>query len=214
MQTMQHMPSISMLLLQQLVLITVFGGTAIVHPVVFADDVTEPAIVMVSGMEERNSTINTTKMDVKTTTTMPEPREDECVHGSGVASVISPYNVSTTIERVLDVVRNAGFTVFARVNHAQLAHDANLFLLPNEVVMFGSPAGGTPFMQDSALMGIDLPLKAHAHEDTDGVVHLSWNELSYMTTRHGVSADDAMESRTTRMTVMLEQLMNEAVKGE
>ncbi|XRB12556.1 DUF302 domain-containing protein [Pseudoscourfieldia marina] len=204
-----------MLLLQQLVLITVFGGTAIVHPVVLADDVTEPAIVMVSGMGERNGTINTTKMDVKTTTTMPEPREDECVHhGSGVASVISPYNVSTTIERVLDVVRNAGFTVFARVNHAQLAHDANLFLLPNEVVMFGSPAGGTPFMQDSALMGIDLPLKAHAHEDTDGVVHLSWNEPSYMTTRHGVSADDAMESRTTRMTVMLEQLMNEAVKGE
>jgi uncharacterized protein (DUF302 family) len=68
--------------------------------------------------------------------------------------------------------------VFARIDHAAGA---------TELLIFGNPQGGTPFMECAQTVGIDLPLKALAWEDAQGQVWLGYNDPAYLAQRHGVA---------------------------
>lgn len=88
-------------------------------------------------------------------------------------------------------------TVFARVNHAALAAEAGLPLRPTEVILFGNPRGGTPLMQASQTIGIDLPLKALVWQDESGKTWLSYNEPRWLAARHGIAgADKVLDAMT------------------
>jgi uncharacterized protein (DUF302 family) len=78
-------------------------------------------------------------------------------------------------------------SVFARINHAALAGEAGLVLGPTEVILFGNPRAGTPLMQVSQTIGIDLPLKVLVWQDASGRTWLSWNEPAWLAMRHEVS---------------------------
>jgi uncharacterized protein (DUF302 family) len=60
---------------------------------------------------------------------------------------------------------------------------------PTQLIIFGSPKGGTPLMVTSPTLAIDLPLKALAWEDADGKVWLSYNSPEYLKQRHNISDD-------------------------
>ena len=57
---------------------------------------------------------------------------------------------------------------------------------PTEVLNFGNPQGGTPFIECSQTVGIDLPLKMLAWEDESGQIWLGYNDPIYLAKRHGV----------------------------
>ena len=78
----------------------------------------------------------------------------------GIISVRSRFSANETIERLLAAIAEKNLTVIARVDHAAGAASVGLALRTTELVIFGSPKGGTPLMQDQQLAGIDLPLKA------------------------------------------------------
>ena len=65
---------------------------------------------------------------------------------------------------------------------------AGLKLRPTEVLIFGNAKGGTPLMQATQTIGIDLPLKALAWEDAAGQAWLAYNDPVWLTTRHGIEA--------------------------
>ena len=52
---------------------------------------------------------------------------------------------------------------------------------------FGNPQGGTPFMECTQSVGIDLPLKVLFWEDAQNQVWLGYNEPSCIVQRHGVA---------------------------
>jgi uncharacterized protein (DUF302 family) len=60
---------------------------------------------------------------------------------------------------------------------------------PTQLVIFGSPKGGTPLMVAAPSLAIDLPLKALAWQDEQGKVWLSYNSPEYLQQRHGIPAD-------------------------
>ena len=60
-------------------------------------------------------------------------------------------------------------------------------LRPTEVLIFGNPQGGTPFMECAQSVGIDLPLKALVWEDAASQVWLGYNDPEYLARRHGVA---------------------------
>jgi uncharacterized protein (DUF302 family) len=64
-----------------------------------------------------------------------------------------------TVTRLVAAVERRGLTVFARFDHAALAHEADLDLAPLEVVVFGNPAAGTPLMRTDPRVGVELPLR-------------------------------------------------------
>jgi len=78
--------------------------------------------------------------------------------------------------------------VFARVDHAAGAAAAGLALRPTTVVLFGNAKAGTPLMQASQTIGIDLPLKALVFEDEAGKVWLAYNDPRWLAARHRLGA--------------------------
>jgi len=94
----------------------------------------------------------------------------------GIVSVRSRFSANETIERLLAAIAEKNLTVFARVDHAAGAASVGLPLRTTELVIFGSPKGGTPLMQDKQLAGIDLPLKALIWEDAERKAWLSYND--------------------------------------
>jgi len=93
-------------------------------------------------------------------------------------------------------VRARGMTVFAHIDHAAGAVAAGLALRPTDLLVFGNARGGTPLMQSSQAIGIDLPLKALVWSDANGDTWLSYNDPAWLAARHGLGneADAAVHA--------------------
>jgi uncharacterized protein (DUF302 family) len=118
------------------------------------------------------------------------------VSSNGLITVTSRFSVRETLDQLTAAVTSAGLLVFARINHAKNAEEIGLELRPTELLIFGHPKGGTPLMQDKQTAGIDLPVKALAWEDEEGTVWLTYNEATWLATRHelGANSKNAIEA--------------------
>ena len=105
----------------------------------------------------------------------------------GLITLKSTRGASETMDRLEEVVKQRGLTVFARINHAAGAAKIGKTLRPTEVLIFGNPQGGTPFMEYAQTVGIDLPLKALVWEDGTGQTWLGYNDTTYLAKRHQVA---------------------------
>jgi len=107
----------------------------------------------------------------------------------GMIHLRSRYSVQETLQRLESLLRAHGMTVFCRVDHSGEAEKVGLKMRPTQLLIFGSPKGGTPLMLASPTLAIDLPLKALAWEDGRGAVWLSYNSPEYLKQRHNVPED-------------------------
>jgi uncharacterized protein (DUF302 family) len=105
---------------------------------------------------------------------------------SGMVHLRSPYLVPETINRLDSMLQSRGLTVFARIDHSGEAEKVGMQMRPTQLLIFGSPKGGTPVMLAAPTLAIDLPLKALIWEDADGKVWLSYNNTEYLKQRHSV----------------------------
>ena len=106
---------------------------------------------------------------------------------NGLINIKSSHNVKGTADRLENTLREKGMTVFIRINHAEGAQKVGKKLRPTELVVFGNPKVGTPLMQCSQSVAIDLPQKALIWEDEAGHVWLSYNDPRYLAKRHGIT---------------------------
>lgn len=104
----------------------------------------------------------------------------------GLVSQKSPFPVKETMDRLETLVQQKGMKVFIRIDHAKGATSIGKELRPTEVLLFGNPQGGTPFMQCAQTVAIDLPLKALVWEDISGQVWLSYNAPEFLAQRHDI----------------------------
>ena len=107
----------------------------------------------------------------------------------GIVNLTSRYSVPETLARLEAILKEKGITVFARVDHSGEAEKAGLKMRPTQLLIFGSPKGGTPLMVAAPSVAIDLPLKALAAQDEQGLVWLSYNSPEYLQQRHGIPQD-------------------------
>ncbi|MBD3309226.1 DUF302 domain-containing protein [candidate division KSB3 bacterium] len=106
---------------------------------------------------------------------------------NGLVHVKSAYDVKTTADRLESILKDKGMTVFIRINHAEGAEKVGKKLRPTEVVIFGNPNVGTPFMQCQQSVAIDLPQKALIWQDEQEEVWLTYNDPQFLATRHGIT---------------------------
>jgi len=97
----------------------------------------------------------------------------------------STLSVKATADRLEEHAKERGLTIFARIDHAAGASRVGKSLRPTEVIIFGNPKAGTPFMQCSQTVAIDLPLKALIWEDSSSEVWVGYNDPAYLAARHG-----------------------------
>jgi uncharacterized protein (DUF302 family) len=104
---------------------------------------------------------------------------------NGIIDVASHYSVPETLARLQSILQEKGITVFALIDHSGEAEKAGLKMRPTQLLIFGSPKGGTPLMVAAPRLAIDLPLKTLAWQDEEGQVWLSYNSPEYFQRRHG-----------------------------
>ena len=105
---------------------------------------------------------------------------------NGIISIKSSHDVKTTVDRLENILREKGMTVFIRIDHAEGAQKVGKKLRPTELIIFGNPKVGTPLMQCGQSVGIDLPQKALIWQDEAGQVWLSYNAPKYLASRHSI----------------------------
>jgi len=104
----------------------------------------------------------------------------------GILDLPSPHSVPETLARLESLLKEKGVTVFARIDHSGEAAKVGLSMRPTQLLIFGSPKGGTPVMVAAPSAALDLPLKALAWEDEHGKVWLSSNTPEYLQQRHAI----------------------------
>ena len=110
----------------------------------------------------------------------------------GLVTVKSSHDVATTVSRLESALQEKGINLFARIDHAQGAQRIGRILKPTVLVIFGNPALGTPLIERSRSIGIDLPLKALIWEDGSGQVWFTYNDPDYLARRHGITEMDEL----------------------
>ena len=121
----------------------------------------------------------------------------------GLIALKSPHSAVVTMNRLEDIAKQRGLTVFARIDHAAGAAKVGKTLRPTEVLIFGNPQGGTPLMECAQSAGIDLPLKALVWEDASAQVWIGYNDPAYLAQRHGVAQCPVVENLTKALSSLV-----------
>lgn len=107
----------------------------------------------------------------------------------GLITKPSAYSAAETLDRLEAALKERGFMIFSRLDHAAAAEAVGLKMPKSTVLVFGNPRLGTPVFIKHPTLAIDLPLKALVWEDATGKVSLSYNSGQYLLTtiygRHG-----------------------------
>jgi uncharacterized protein (DUF302 family) len=82
-----------------------------------------------------------------------------------IVTKLSPHPVEETVERFTGILSTKGLKLFAVIDQRAEAERVGQELRPTTLVIFGSPAAGTPVMAASPLSALDLPLKVLIWQD-------------------------------------------------
>jgi uncharacterized protein (DUF302 family) len=113
----------------------------------------------------------------------------------GVINVQSAYNVSQTADRMENVLKEKGMTVFNRIGHSEGAGKVGIELRDTELIIFGNPKVGSPLMKCQQSVAIDLPQKALVWKDEGAKVWISYNDPRYLVKRHNISGCDEVVAK-------------------
>ena len=105
---------------------------------------------------------------------------------TGIVSKPSPFPVEETLEHLKAAIHKRNLTLFAQIDHSDLARGVGLTMQEAHVLIFGNPKGGTPLMIASPLLALDLPLKVLIWQSADGQVWVSTNSVAYLSERYAL----------------------------
>jgi uncharacterized protein (DUF302 family) len=104
----------------------------------------------------------------------------------GIESRPSPFSVEETLARLKKSIGSRNLTLFAQIDHSDLARGVGLSMQEAHVLIFGNPKGGTPLMIASPLLSLDLPLKVLVWQSKDGQIWVSTNSVTYLRERYAI----------------------------
>lgn len=103
----------------------------------------------------------------------------------------SPYDVNTTYDKLKNIIsNNPNLKILLELDHSKNAASADLELNPTKIIMFGNPKLGTPLMQASQTVSIDLPQKIIVYSTDDSKTKISYNDPLYLKERHNIQGKD------------------------
>ncbi|HEY2666932.1 MAG TPA: DUF302 domain-containing protein [Actinomycetota bacterium] len=133
---------------------------------------------------------------------------DSVARSEGIVTKPSPRSVGDTLARLIRLIQDRDLTLFTVIDHSGEAKKAGLEMPDTKLIVFGSPAAGTPVMLAVPLAALDLPLKVLVWADADGGVSISYNSPAYLASRHHLG--DELRSRLEA----IEALSEAAVKPD
>ncbi len=101
---------------------------------------------------------------------------------------VSPRSVADTVSRLTGILSAKGMKVFAVIDQRAEANQVGMQLRETMLVLFGSPAAGTPVMVAAPLAALDLPLKVLVWADA-GQTKVTYYAPAALAARYQLSAD-------------------------
>ena len=114
--------------------------------------------------------------------------DDRATDEPGVVTKLSPRSVADTTARLTDILAAKGVKLFTVIDQSAAARQVGLQLRDTALVIFGSPAAGTPVMVASPMAALDLPLKVLVWDD-GGQTKVSYYSPAELAARHGLGPD-------------------------
>lgn len=112
------------------------------------------------------------------------------------------------VRRLKNALEKRDIPLFAEFDHSANAKGVGLTLLPNTVLVFGSPKAGTPLMVKDPSLALELPLKIAVWEDATGSSWVGFKKLTDLEEGYGLRDDPALK----KMEALLETLAKEAAE--
>jgi uncharacterized protein (DUF302 family) len=109
---------------------------------------------------------------------MPRPHADYTTKDSR-------WPVADTVDRLTALMAQRGITVFATIDQRAAARTVGMELRETVLIIFGSPAAGTPVMEANPLAALDLPLKVLVW-DEHGRTRVSYLTPTVLATRYAL----------------------------
>jgi uncharacterized protein (DUF302 family) len=129
----------------------------------------------------------------------------------GLITIGSRFDFHATIEKLDNSIASNGMALLARIDHAEGAALAGLSLGPTVVLTFGNAKAGTPLMQASREIGIDLPLKILVWEDDNGQTKMTYTDVEWLAKRHAVA--EGLFPIIQKMKHALDEVLRSAAQG-
>ncbi len=112
------------------------------------------------------------------------------MENNGLVVKQSKFDFNTTYAKLHDVLEsNPNLKIILELDHSKNAASKDLQLRPTKIILFGNPMLGTPLMQNSATVALDLPQKIVVFE-ADNMVQVAYNDPLYLKNRHGIDNSD------------------------
>jgi uncharacterized protein (DUF302 family) len=107
---------------------------------------------------------------------------------TGIITKVSALSVADTVARFTGIISAKGMRLFSVIDQRAEARQAGFDLPGTVLVIFGSPAAGTPVMVASPMSAIDLPLKVLIWDD-GGQTKVSYYDPAGIVARHHIPAE-------------------------
>lgn len=120
-----------------------------------------------------------------------------------ISSFHSAKNFSETSKMIEEFIQEKGLNLFAIIDHAENAKKINIKLSPNKLFIFGNPKVGSPLIQTSATMGLDLPVKVLIHVNSNNEVIVSYNNLNALAKKHNLKSSHSSFQKIGKVLSML-----------
>ncbi len=114
--------------------------------------------------------------------------EGTTMNETDIVTKLSRRSVADTVSTLTGMISAKGMKIFAVIDQAAEASQVGLSLRETTLVIFGSPAAGTPVMAAAPLAALDLPLKVLVWAD-DGQTKVSYYSPAALAARHRLPAD-------------------------
>ena len=114
--------------------------------------------------------------------------EDTTQTEADVVTKLSPRSFADTVARLKDLLAAKNLKLFSAIDQRAEARAVGMDLRDTTLVIFGSPAAGTPVMDAAPLSALDLPLKVLIWDDA-GQTKVSYYAPAAIAGWHHLSAD-------------------------
>lgn len=123
---------------------------------------------------------------------------DTMATNNGLIIKESPYDFNTTYTKLRTIIdNNPNLKIILELDHSRNAASVDLNLNPTRIILFGNPKLGTPLMQTSQTLSIDLPQKVIVFADENNKVQLAYNDPMYLKERHQIDGKDEILTKVS-----------------
>lgn len=144
-------------------------------------------LLLIFGSISCNQNQNHTSKDKQTSL----EQEMEITKTQGVITKVSSKNFEETYNTLVEIItNNPNLKIIAQLDHQANATSVGIKINPTRVIMFGNPKLGSPLMQNSQIIGLDLPQKILVWQDEQGIVNISYNAPEFLKLRHGITSNE------------------------